>query len=361
MQKGGEKNNISKTMIVHVCAVFVFLCLCGLFFILGGGENANIVEEQKNNIDTIPDIMVEDDATNKLEAYRKAEALIEKERKERELQSEHNSFDFFSKQLESPETDLQTQTEELNEEISKSNENIEDLRELAQATPQKPRPQSPGSSNSKPRTKKEEVSYEDAMNAEKQKKHQEIEGIFKSTTDEKPEQKNPFKPINQNNSNRNKGTDIKAVIHGEQKNITSSSLVRIRTQQEMVVNGTTIPKNTIITGKANINKNRVEIVIDNIVYNDNTYPFKGEIYDINGSRGLYIPDNGINDGMQDATDNTLSQTDVSIKGSGIGVGGLVNTSVNSVSNAIKQVVRNKNKEVKVTLSANYRILIKMNE
>lgn len=354
---------MDKTMIVHACAGFLFIGLCGLFFILGGGSESETAEAPQPNIDTIPDIMVEDVATNKLEAYKQAEALIEREQKEKELQKEHNSFDFFTKQLESPET-IQEQNEILlSDEMAESEKAINELKETVEEKPQ-PAATKTATSTRKATTapKKEEVDIEKLKEEEKRKRHEEINNIFASKDEEEtvPQPKkngksSPFKPINKKAETGKKS--ITAVIHGEQRNVTSSSLVKLRTQEPFDINGTTIPRNTIIYGKAQISSNKVNINIDQIVYNNTPYPFKGRIYDLNGSEGLYIPDNDLNEGIKDAKGGAIEGTNVNINANN--PVSLVSTGANALTNAVKRMASNKNKEVKVTLSANYKLIIVM--
>ena len=370
-QKGKE---ISKTAIVHGCVIFLFLCLCGIFFMLGGGTNTNNVTKNEVNIDTLPDIMVEDVATSKVEAYKRAEALIAKEQQEKKLQNEHNSFDFFAKQLETPESTVQEKDDELENKLAENEKSVQELKGKTITKKNSNR----GGVSRKKEGNEEEIDYDERIRAEKEKRRKEICKIFdekekqetentntsstpsiqKSTA--KSQDSNPFKPMNEKNTNSLKN-GIRAVIHGEQKNVTTSSLVKIRTQEEFEINGTTIPKNTIIIGKAKINKNRVEIVIDNIVYNDNLYPFNGQIYDLDGSKGLYIADNSVNEGINNATSDAISNTDVTIQGGGSGIAGIINTGANAITMAAKKAASNKNKETKVTLSANYKLTIKLKE
>lgn len=343
---------INKTYIIHACVIFLFIGLCGLFFILGGGTNTSVEGPKMANIDTIPDIMVEGVATNKIDAYRQAEALAEREMREKKLQNEHNSFDFFTKQLENPETTVKKEEQDLSQ---KAEENEKAVAELSSSMKRGNRG---SSARQKQSDEEEEIDYDKLMEEEKRKKREEIREII---TPKEPEKKptsnnSPFKPINKKSASANNNV-ITAVIHGEQRNITSSSIVKLRTQQDFEINGTTIPRNTIVYGKAQISTNKVKINIDQIIYKDTPYPFKGRIYDLNGSEGLYIPDNAVNEGIKDGTGDMISETDVSIKGSS--VTGLISSGANALTHAVKRMADNKNKEVKVTLSANYRLIIVM--
>lgn len=367
MAEKSDKNNngqpMDKTMIVHASAAFLFAGLCGLFYILGGGSESGTQEAREPNIDTIPDIMVAEVATNKLDAYKQAEALMEREKREKALQKEHNSFDFFTKQLENPET---VQEEEKPTEGLEESERA--IGELKATVEERPRPTQRGGTSARKaptptKETEEETDYAKLQEEEKRKRHEELAQIFATKGEEekaepqpkKSDKSSPFRPINKKAAPGKKS--ITAVIHGEQKDITSSSLVKLRTQEPIQIEGTTIPRNTIIYGKARITTNKVNISIDQIVYNDTPYPFKGKIYDLNGSEGLYIPDNGLNEGIKQAKGEAIEGTNVNINASN--PVSLVSTGANAIGNAVKRMATNRNKEVKVTLSANYKLIIVM--
>lgn len=362
MEEIKENKPIDKTMIIHLSVVFLFVGLCGIFFMLGGGSQCDTAEVKEANVDTIPDIMVEEVATNKLDAYKQAEAILEREQREKELQREHNSFDFFTKQLESPET---LQEKEANRLMEETQHEEQSIAELKQSIDDAPKPVTRGGGKRRIReSEDEDIDYNRLIEEEKKKRHDELSQILSSKENQsentqqatsKPQSNSPFKPINKRQVNNNKS--ITAVIHGEQKNITSSSLVKLRTQEPLEINGTTIPRNTIIYGKAQISSNRVNINIDQIIYNNTPYPFKGRIYDLNGSEGLYIPDNALNEGIKETKGDMIEGTDLTIRSGS--VAGLVTTGANALTQAVKRMADGKNKETKVTLSANYKLIIVM--
>ncbi|MCQ2087476.1 MAG: conjugative transposon protein TraM [Bacilli bacterium] len=155
------------------------------------------------------------------------------------------------------------------------------------------------------------------------------------------------------------GHDIRAVVHGTHKNLTANSQVKLRLLDPMVVDGVTIPRNAFVYGKVSFGGGRVQINIDNVNYQDNVLPFRGEIYDQDGSRGIYVPDNAISDATKEAGGNTASgaQTGVTIQRTGSLVQSGIN-GVNSGINAMKNAVQKKATENKVSISANYKVTIR---
>lgn len=153
--------------------------------------------------------------------------------------------------------------------------------------------------------------------------------------------------------------DIRAVVHGTHRNLTNNSQVKLRLLDPMVANGVTIPRNAFVYGKVSFSAGRLQIAIDNVNYQDNVLPFKAQIYDQDGSLGIYVPDNAISEAGRDAGGSSVSGTNTTIttarSGSLIGAG--VNT-LNSGVNAVKNAVTKKTTENKVSISANYKVTIR---
>lgn len=168
---------------------------------------------------------------------------------------------------------------------------------------------------------------------------------------ETPKNNNPFISLNESKSSTKSG--IRVVTHGEQKDITTSSQVRLRLLDPMTIDGTTIPKNTEIIGKASFSENRVQIKIENINYKNNIYPFQGTIYDKDGFEGIYIADNIVNDVSKESASNTINSASYQS-----GLTGLISKGTNAIVTATKNAVTGAVRETKVTLPANYRLILK---
>ena len=70
--------------------LFLFIGSMGLFFLLGGGSTPTSDEVSTNNRDIIdfPDIITDDVADNRLEAYNQATAILKQEEEERKKKEE---------------------------------------------------------------------------------------------------------------------------------------------------------------------------------------------------------------------------------------------------------------------------------
>ena len=379
MMKINEKLK-RKLLIVQGCTLFFFVGFLSLFYMLGGGAQANYsVEEVALNLDTLPDVMVDEIPNDRLEAFRQATHLL---KQEKELEEANNSFLFLEEDAENEMDVLDTTINEslfetLKEVVVGSSEDpiIPNRKQIAQRVPRR------GESGSAIRTAKNETSedWEAKMQAEIAERERRLQELYygkkvvnelpqtsSSTEDEPTENEKEVKTTKNKNGFRTLGVSatstapkgsVRAVIHGEQKDITESSQIKLRILDPIEVDGFMIPRNTIIFGMASFSENRVNIDIENIAFRNNIYPFRGRIYDQDGFLGIYIPDNLVNDAKTEASSETVSSADVNFSG----LTGIVSSGANAIVNAAKNVVTGSIRRTKVTLPANYKLIIKTNE
>ena len=251
---------------------------------------------------------------------------------------------------------------------------IPNRKQVAQRTPRK----GGGKRTSKISNEESEEDWNAKMHAEIAERERRLQELYYGKkdesqsgnqsipTDDTPNANEEDKPVKNKNGFRTLGVSnvslaskgsVRAVIHGEQKNVTESSQIKLRILDPIVVDDFTIPRNTIIFGMASFSENRVNIDIENIAFQNNIYPFRGRIYDQDGFLGIYIPDNLVNEAKTEASSETVSATDVSFNG----LTGIVNSGANAIVNAAKNVVNGSIRRTKVTLPANYKLIIKTDE
>lgn len=369
-----------KLLIVQGCTLFFFVGFLSLFYMLGGGAQANYsVEEVALNLDTLPDVMVDEIPNDRLEAFRQATHLL---KQEKELEEANNSFLFLEEEAENEMDVLDTTINEslfetLKEVVVGSSEDpiIPNRKQIAQRVPRR------GEGGSAIRTAKNETSedWEAKMQAEIAERERRLQELYygkkvvneplqtSSSTEDEPTEnekdvkitknKNGFRTLGVSGSSTTPQGSVRAVIHGEQKDITESSQIKLRILDPIEVDSFMIPRNTIIFGMASFSENRVNIDIENIAFRNNIYPFRGRIYDQDGFLGIYIPDNLVNDAKTEASSETVSAADVNFSG----LTGIVSTGANAIVNAAKNVVTGSIRRTKVTLPANYKLIIKTNE
>lgn len=369
-----------KLLIVQGCTLFFFVGFLSLFYMLGGGAQANYSDEEVAlNLDTLPDVMVDEIPNDRLEAFRQATHLL---KQEKELEEANNSFLFLEEDAENEVDVLDTTINEslfetLKEVVVGSSEDpiILNRKQIAQRVPRR------GEGGSAIRTAKDETSedWEAKMQAEIAERERRLQELYygkkvvneplqtSSSKEDEPAEnekdvritknKNGFRTLGVSGSSTTLQGSVRAVIHGEQKDITESSQIKLRILDPIEVDGFMIPRNTIIFGMASFSENRVNIDIENIAFRNNIYPFRGRIYDQDGFLGIYIPDNLVNDAKTEASSETVSAADVNFSG----LTGIVSTGANAIVNAAKNVVTGSIRRTKVTLPANYKLIIRTNE
>lgn len=369
------------------CAV---LCLlgCAFFYITGGGSQQVLAQDNENvDINVIPDPLVEDNSIQektKMELFEEYQRELERKEAEAQAQRDFNSLSFFQGETfsdnETKEDTIEIATPSLSkeEEIEELNKIGSEKTNVTKTTMDRPTERGNKSVEVASLEKKEETeSVEEkiqrqkkAAMAKKRKRISEQTGIditekeevedkkvttSPSIVEKKTETKKNkgFKPMGGKGAN-NSSHSIRAVIHGEQKDITTASQVKIRLLDNVNVAGISIPRNTMVYARASFTANRILLNIESIAYNDNVYPFDAQIFDVDGFEGLYIPDNAVNDAGKETTSNTLS-------GEGVGITTTQRTLskiITTTSSAVKSAASNKIRETKVTLPANYKIIIK---
>ena len=369
-----------RQMLLHVGSVFVSLTAIAIFFILDLGDadeehsvavaegfNMSIPEPENNGLEN-----------SKLKAIISEQNRLEEERSRRKMQN--NSFDLLGS-IAAGERSNGDVSVDVNKTGSSPKKSLADFEDV-----EAPKTTSSNEGAAEQTTvKKVEKSQSRAERLEKlrQRKAEEIErkkasileryGVpaendaGESKTEavipneqEAPQvvaqanKRNGFKSLGEKGGKLEAGS-IRAVVHGEQKDITSSSQVKLRILDPIEVVGSVIPPNTMIIGKASFSENRVFVTIENIAYKDNVYPFKGCIYDRDGFKGIYIPDNLVNDAGKEGGERSVRGVEINTGG----LRGLLDKSANAIVDATKSVVGGAIKETKVTLPANYKLIIKM--
>lgn len=378
-----------KLLMYHgFCAV---LCLlgCAFFYMTGGGSQQVQAQDNENvDINVIPDPLVEDNSIQektKMELFEEYQRELERKEAEAQAQRDFNSLSFFqgetSNEIEEDSLEtIETQSLSKEQEIEELNKIGSEKTNVTKTTMDRPTERGNKSVEVASLEKKEETeSVEEkiqrqkkAAMAKKRKRISEQTGIDITEQEEQQEKKvmtvasspsaekktdtkknKGFKPMGGIGAN-NSSSSIRAVIHGEQKDITTASQVKIRLLDNVNVAGISIPRNTMVYAKASFTANRILLNIESIAYNDNVYPFDAQIYDVDGFEGLYIPDNAVNDAGKETTSNTLSGEGVGITTTQRALSKIITTT----SSAVKGAASNKIRETKVTLPANYKLIIK---
>src|SRR5690606_28164993 len=116
--------------------------------------------------------------------------------------------------------------------------------------------------------------------------------------------------------------------------------LRMRLTEDAIVNGMAIPKNTPVFGFISFQVNRAMIEIKNIEH----HPVRLKAYDLqDGSEGIYVENSIRSDATREVLDDIIQ--DINVAGMPQ-VGG------------IKKVIQRNNSNVKVTVTNNYKLILK---
>lgn len=332
---------------LHIFSILVFVLLISCFYILGGGTN---VQEQYNVDDTfntsLPEAYLQDLSETRLDAIYRAEELDDKQKR---LEKKQNtSFKWLIEE----------------DSVSSVVMGAEDASVESYEEEPKPKPRRK-SSTAKHLTDRELFELEKQLLLDKKRKELEEQlGL-------KKEEEKIAEPVNNSadivvGKQQNKGfyslakdeldykPDIRALVHGEYKNIKTGAVVKFRIIDEFTINGIYIPKNTFLYGQLSFRSGRAMINIENIQYNNMIIPFNASIYDQDGFEGLYTPDNMTDEAKRKMANDVISSTNLNVSG-GIP---FVSTATNAVTSAIKSISQSYVREKKLNISSNYQVNIR---
>ena len=86
------------------------------------------------------------------------------------------------------------------------------------------------------------------------------------------------------------GTNTIAACISENQTIEQGGRVRLRLLQPLQAGSITVPENSLVTGAAVIQGERLDILISSIEYAGNIIPVQLATYDIDGQKGISFPD-----------------------------------------------------------------------
>jgi conjugative transposon TraM protein len=145
---------------------------------------------------------------------------------------------------------------------------------------------------------------------------------------------------------------IMAVVHNEQT-ILAGSVVKLRLVQDVFVNGERIPAGSFVFGNSSIDDARLKVTVHSIQFQNHLYPVALSVVDIDGIEGINIPGSNGREVAKQSVDQGAQSIgglsfDQSLKAQAAAAG--VNAAKNLLSKQVKQV--------RVTIKAGYKVLLK---
>jgi conjugative transposon TraM protein len=147
-------------------------------------------------------------------------------------------------------------------------------------------------------------------------------------------------------------TSISAVVH-ENQSLVNGSVIKLRLQQDVYINGLLIPKDQFVFGIVSLSGERLEIEIKSILSNQHLLPVSLAVYDMDGIAGIYIPGAITRDVAKQSADRSLQLIELT------GMDQSLKTQAASAGlNSVKNLISKKIKLVKVMVKAGYKVLLK---
>ena len=103
---------------------------------------------------------------------------------------------------------------------------------------------------------------------------------------------------------------IPAVVH-ETQTLVNGSVIKLRLLRSIFIGGDEIPAGQFVFGVVELAGERLTITIPSIVYAQNIYPVKLQVYDLDGLEGLYIPGTITRDAAKESSSNALQLMELS--------------------------------------------------
>jgi conjugative transposon TraM protein len=149
---------------------------------------------------------------------------------------------------------------------------------------------------------------------------------------------------------------ISACIHADQT-LTDGESVRLRLLEPMRAGNTLIRENTILSGFAKIQGERLQITVGSLEYNGNIIPVEMSVYDTDGQRGIFIPDTKEVNAAKEIAANMGTNAGTGISLSSDAGEQFAADMGRSVIQGVSQFFSRKMREVKVNLKAGYRVFL----
>ncbi|MBD8389212.1 conjugative transposon protein TraM [Dysgonomonas sp. BGC7] len=139
--------------------------------------------------------------------------------------------------------------------------------------------------------------------------------------------------------------------------LTNGKEVQLRLLEPMRAGKILIPANTLVTGACRIGGERLEVMINFIQYAGNIIPVELQVYDMDGQSGIFVPNNDEIKAAKEVASTLASSAGTSIMISDNAGSQLAADMGKGLIQGASQYISKKMSVVKVTLKANYKLLL----
>jgi conjugative transposon TraM protein len=149
---------------------------------------------------------------------------------------------------------------------------------------------------------------------------------------------------------------LSACVHGDQTILNGQS-VRLRLLEHIRAGKTLIPRNTVLSGFAKIQGERLDITINSVEFAGQILPVDLTVYDLDGQRGIFIPDLQELNAAKEVVANMGASAGTSFNLNSDAGEQFVADMGRNLIQGVSQFTAKKLREVKVHLKSGYRLYL----
>lgn len=153
------------------------------------------------------------------------------------------------------------------------------------------------------------------------------------------------------------GTNTISACISESQTIEQGGRVKLRLLEPLQAGNITIPVNSMVTGTANIQGERLDILVSSIEYAGNIIPVELAIYDIDGQRGIFVPGSEGRTAAKEAMGDVSQSMGNSISFAGSAGQQVAMDLTRGILQGGTRFISQRVKAVKIKLKAGYRVLL----
>lgn len=149
---------------------------------------------------------------------------------------------------------------------------------------------------------------------------------------------------------------ISAVVHDDQTSVDRQT-VRLRLTEPLVAGTSVIAENSIITGGAKIQGERLEILITSLKDQAEIIPVEMTVYDTDGQRGIYIPGSMEMNAVKEIAANMGNSVGTSFRMNQSTGQQITSDLTKGLMQGTSQYMTKKIRQVKVNLKSSYKLYL----
>lgn len=153
------------------------------------------------------------------------------------------------------------------------------------------------------------------------------------------------------------GTNTISACISESQTIEQGGRVKLRLLEALQAGNITIPVNSMVTGTANIQGERLDILVSSIEYAGNIIPVELAIYNIDGQRGIFVPGSEGRTAAKEVMGDVSQSMGNSISFAGSAGQQVAMDLTRGILQGGTRFISQRVKAVKIKLKAGYRVLL----